>query len=400
MHIAFLTSEYVTESNFAGGLAQYLGRVTTGLVNRGHNVVVFVISEKSGELDYKGVLVKRIKTQRWWLLRFVNFILHIIKRPRLIESQQASSIAKGLDKALRKYSSKMRFDIIQAASWRATGLFVSKRPVAPVVVRVSSYEALLQEHRGSKLTADKRLSCFLERHSIRQANAVYAPSKFMAKEVTRRTGVTTRLVRPPFQYNNEISRSQTGIKEIDHLPAYLLYFGRISRYKGAETLLEAIEPLFSQIPDFNLVIVGPANGDDPAAKRLLSLAETMGESVHYAGVLANDDLVPVIERSRAVVLPSLMDNLPNTCLEAMSLGKVVIGPNGVSFDELIDNGKSGILFKTGDPVCLRESIARAWHLTDQERQSMGNAAKAKVAQIGSDITLSDLEKLYETVISS
>ncbi|MCK5612616.1 glycosyltransferase, partial [Candidatus Pacearchaeota archaeon] len=233
MHIAFLTSEYVTESSFAGGLAQYLGRVTTGLAKRGHHVVVFVASEKAGELDYKGVLVKRIKTQRWWLLRCVNLALYIINQPRLIESQQAGSIAKSLDKALRKYSSEMRFDIVQAASWLATGLFASKSSVAPVVVRVSSYEALLQGYRGSELTVDKKIFCFLERHTIQRANVVYAPSKFIANEIRKRTGIIARTVSPPFSTAGYSEDKQLGADNANGWSDYLLYFGRVSRYKGA-----------------------------------------------------------------------------------------------------------------------------------------------------------------------
>lgn len=48
-----------------------------------------------------------------------------------------------------------------------------------------------------------------------------------------------------------------------------------------------------------------------------------------------------------ILMPSLSDNLPNSCAEAMSLGKIVIGTNGSSLEQFIENKKNGFLAKIG-----------------------------------------------------
>ncbi len=59
--------------------------------------------------------------------------------------------------------------------------------------------------------------------------------------------------------------------------------------------------------------------------------------------LPHRQLYPIIAAARLVVLPSLVDNLPNACLEAMGLGTAVIGTTGASFEELITDGVNGFL---------------------------------------------------------
>ncbi len=63
----------------------------------------------------------------------------------------------------------------------------------------------------------------------------------------------------------------------------------------------------------------------------------------YPGVLPHAQLLPIIEHASAVVLPSRIDNFPNTCLEAMACGKIVIGTRGTSFEQLIDDGISSFV---------------------------------------------------------
>jgi glycosyltransferase involved in cell wall biosynthesis len=99
-------------------------------------------------------------------------------------------------------------------------------------------------------------------------------------------------------------------------------------------------------------------------------------------------LYPVIAGAHLVVLPSLIENLPNACLEAMGLGKVVIGTSGTGFDELISEERRDFLFrlttlKAGrkDHLCMDQSEAgrtkvrqarqkrRSFHRSEPSRHS-------------------------------
>ena len=189
MRIAFITPEFVTESYFAGGLAQYLGRFVPALVKRGHHVEVFVIGKEQGRFLYEGATVYRVVPKKWLPLRIANGVCRITGKSRLAKTQRMCSVAKGLDEALRARDKEVAFDIIQATNWMITGFFAVRRPVAPVVIRMSSYSQMCDEAQGIKPTLDKRISYYFERVSLSSASAVYSPSRFLAESIHKITGI-------------------------------------------------------------------------------------------------------------------------------------------------------------------------------------------------------------------
>ncbi|MGE5295491.1 MAG: glycosyltransferase family 4 protein, partial [Solirubrobacterales bacterium] len=168
--------------------------------------------------------------------------------------------------------------------------------------------------------------------------------------------------------------------------------------KGAALLAEAVQPLLHDLPDLHLAVAGP-DGGDGSQDLLVSLQQSFPDRVRCLGVLSPEKLRPVVRNARAVVLPSLMDNLPNTCLEAMGLGRVVIGPDGVSFDELLVDGDSGILFQLGDVASLQRTIVHTWNMSDEIRTRIGQKAKSFVdTAMAPHKTSRELESLYAEVI--
>ncbi len=61
MHIALLTSEYVTEANYDGGLANYVHRLARALRAHGHEVTVIVISDRDEDREDEGVRLLRVR---------------------------------------------------------------------------------------------------------------------------------------------------------------------------------------------------------------------------------------------------------------------------------------------------------------------------------------------------
>ena len=66
-----------------------------------------------------------------------------------------------------------------------------------------------------------------------------------------------------------------------------------------------------------------------------------------------------------VVLPSRIDNYPNTCLEAQALGKIVIGPRGSSLEEMIIDGETGFLSTPGSVESLVAVIQGGLSLSEK-----------------------------------
>lgn len=116
---------------------------------------------------------------------------------------------------------------------------------------------------------------------------------------------------------------------------YLLYFGRLEKEKGIETLLDAME----QLPDEKLIIAG---------KGSYKVKDT--ENVKYLGFV--DDINELVSKAKLVIIPSLWyENNPLNALEAIALGTPILASDIGGIPELTDN-----LFKPGDASDLANKI--------------------------------------------
>jgi glycosyltransferase involved in cell wall biosynthesis len=88
-----------------------------------------------------------------------------------------------------------------------------------------------------------------------------------------------------------------------------------------------------------------------------------------------------------------MDNLPNACLEAMALGKAVIGTEDSTLAELIVDEETGFLCPAADVPALRDKILYAWDHPHLQR--IGAAAQEKMQEFASEITANALLNYYQ-----
>jgi glycosyltransferase involved in cell wall biosynthesis len=102
--------------------------------------------------------------------------------------------------------------------------------------------------------------------------------------------------------------------------------------------------------------------------------------------------------ARAVVIPSLVENFPNVCLEAMAHRCVVVGTRGIAFDQLLIDGVSGLLCEPGSPAGLVEAVGKALRLTEAERQAMGEKAAERIRALRPEIVVEQLLDFYRTVM--
>jgi hypothetical protein len=63
MHIGFLTPEYVSARSLDGGLANYLKKTAAALVNRGHQVTIFCLSDRDSVWSDNNVKIIEINAR-------------------------------------------------------------------------------------------------------------------------------------------------------------------------------------------------------------------------------------------------------------------------------------------------------------------------------------------------
>ena len=80
----------------------------------------------------------------------------------------------------------------------------------------------------------------------------------------------------------------------------------------------------------------------------------------WRGPLERPQLYGIVSGAVASVLPSRVDNLPNTVIESLQYRVPVIGSRGASIDEMVEEGRNGILVPIEDVDALAEAMVRVW----------------------------------------
>lgn len=392
MRIAFVTPEYVTESNFDGGLANYLHRVSLALVQLGHHPIIVVSSDRDEVINDNEIEINRVRVDcNHFLFRLAKKLYHNKMNSSLRWLHQSWC----LNKAIKRIHKKEVIDIIQYASYTATGYFRVKK--IPSVVRLSSYQPLWREAYGNLNPSQDELKMeALERESFRRVDGVFGPSHIIAKEVESMLGKEITIIETPFlldthDFDEKIYNQSLAGKK------YLLFFGSLGLLKGVGDIAEIIYELLEKCRDLYFVFVGKNFGIIDTVKKNASEHQSR---VLYFNKINHGELYPVIKNAYAVVLPSRIDNFPNSCLEAMAFKRVVIGTKNTSFEQLIVDGESGFLCEKKNPVDLLRIIEKVLALENVEMVRVGEKAWERIERLKPEIVVNELVNYYTRVITN
>lgn len=395
LRIAFATPEYVTENHFDGGLANYLNRVSKTLVDLGHDVHVVTLSQQDeAEFEHEGVMVHRLTLGRGW--QTVNSLT----RYSLPTTLHWLNFSTQVFRKLKQLHRKEPFHLIQYPNYSSCGVFSIPFLRATHVVRTSSYDPLCNDLSGVKRNLDITIAERLQALQYRLTRNVHVPSFAMQKMLSAKAGVrNARVIRSPF-YVETPDWDTTVWERFLKDEEYVLYFGRFQLHKGFHTLVQALPPFLERYPNAYAVCVGrdmETHLGSSMAAFARSYCRRFADRLILMENLPHAQLYPVIERSRLVALPSLIDNFPNSCLEAMGIGKVVIGTRGTSFEELITDGVNGFLVEPNNPEALADKLITAW--VDQKLDVIAAAAKQTMYDFAPEKTVAALLSYYFAVLN-
>jgi glycosyltransferase involved in cell wall biosynthesis len=153
----------------------------------------------------------------------------------------------------------------------------------------------------------------------------------------------------------------------------LLYFGRLSAEKGVDDLLRSMQ----KIPQMRLIIAG----DGPQRGELQDLAVSLELSnVEFVGHVGRAERDELIAKSRFTVLPShAYETLGKTILESYAEGRAVVASDLGSRRELVHQGETGLLYRTGD-VDQLASVIQSLASKPELAEKMGRAGWEAVRQ--------------------
>jgi glycosyltransferase involved in cell wall biosynthesis len=171
----------------------------------------------------------------------------------------------------------------------------------------------------------------------------------------------------------EIAAAQLAVPLVTE-EKYIVFVGRLEKIKGAHTVLTAMKAN----PDIQLKLIG--TGTQELELKAYAKANHL-TNITFLGKQPKRQTLEIISRSEFLVCPSeWYEVLGFTIVEAMALGKPVIGSAIGAIPEMVIPGKTGILFAPGNAVELSEKI-RALYADQKSISSMGKNAKEHIYQL-------------------
>jgi phosphatidylinositol alpha-1,6-mannosyltransferase len=226
----------------------------------------------------------------------------------------------------------------------------------------------------------------LRRICLRRADIVTAPSRYTAgklHEIQRLPEAKIRIL--PWGMDPTFLELAERVSEFAQplgIPnaRYVLAVGRWSsaeRYKGFDTLIRVLPGLLRDAPDLHLVLAG--DGDDRPSLEELAKTMRVEQRIHFVSGLSRQQLVACYAGADVFALPSSGEGFGFVFLEAMALGRAVVGGNHGGVPDIIEEGITGFLVTHGDEKHLGSILSLL--LTDRAlREEMGRRGRDRVMQ--------------------
>jgi glycogen(starch) synthase len=385
MKIALLSFEYPAETGF-GGIGSYTWHHARALAKLGHEVHVLAGAREATPLrsnQHDDVTVHRFWAGGTAMRAFARLGAFRLwwTRQRL---QNAWSMYQGILVLHREH----RYDVLEMPECGGEGALVTRLLKVPAVVRLHSPSRLIMPYYDVRRT-DTLLCSTIEQRAIQSATALTACSRFVADEVTRKLGV-----------NRHISIISNGLdvewfdalaEPVDVYRKYdlprrqlmILFVGRIERRKGIYLLPEIASSILERF-DVTFLLAGDDLFGYAANTLLPALASLrLKGSIHWLGALGLSEVRQLMRASDIFLLPSLWENCPYSCLEAMAAGRAIVSADQGGMPELIQDGVNGLLAVSGSASSFVHRIEQL--IADSAlRQRLGCAARQTVERLHRD----------------
>jgi len=185
--------------------------------------------------------------------------------------------------------------------------------------------------------------------TFRKIQCYIAPSEFTARKLAE-SGVTHR--EKIAVLGHFASSLNAGVVKRKNVPGYMLYVGRLSPEKGVVLLIKAATDSLG----VGIKIIG----DGPQYSKLVKLTRKLNAThIEFLGRVEGKDKIKYLENAMATIVPSVCyETFGLTALESLSVGTPVIAANTGSLPFIVNDGKNGLLFESGNYMDLRDKIKK------------------------------------------
>lgn len=360
MKIAFISFEYPPKTPI-GGIGTYLYQIAHLLQVRNNYVEVFTTTEIGKNTSEKedDILVHRIGTTDRNIFR--NKVCE-----KFLERNQA-----------------INFDIIETPEYGADCIFLQPLVKIPIHVKLHTPNFLVQELNRNHISALEKIRFImgalirlkkpklfwiysrkndLEFAMTLKANFISSPSKDLARIVSQRWGIDENEIEVlpyPFTPTQQLLNIFPGVENTES--PIITFIGKLEKRKGILVLLDVIPKVLAKYPKAVFRFIGrpilSPDGQKNMAEYLIFKLFKFKDNLQFIGEISYNELPKHLEETTICLFPSLWENFPNVCLEAMSSARCIIGSRNGGMSEMLD-GDCGILISPEDPEEITNQLLK------------------------------------------
>jgi glycosyltransferase involved in cell wall biosynthesis len=319
-----------------GGPADFTLRFARYLVGKGHTVTLLCWSDVTQfdpdrELGFRVVRIPRVRST---LLRAADTLRALLRAGRYADVWFVNGLPAFAALAAARLGKPAVVKVVGDGAWE-------------LATRRGWFDGTIDEYQRARKTPRLALLDRLRSLPLQHARAVIVPSRYLATLV-RGWGV-------PEARTSVVLNSTSHVAEIPWpLPAHdgatLLTVCRLVPWKGVGGLIDALQYL----PGARLIVAG----DGPLRAALEQQASDRGLAprVTFLGNVPRGAISSLLKQATVFVLNSTYEGLPHVVLEAMAAAVPVIASDAGGTGEVVQHGRTGLLFRPGDTAALVRAL--------------------------------------------
>ena len=276
------------------------------------------------------------------------------------------SVISTLTKRLRAVALEIKPDVIHAHSPplnAIAALRVGRSLGIPVVYEIRAFweDAAVDHGTSREWGLRYRLTRAMETYALQRVHAATTICNGLRAEIVGRGIPASKVTVIPNAVNiddfsvggkrDEALALQLGIAGCQVLG----FIGSFYAYEGLDILLHALPAMLATNPAIRVLLVG--GGPQDAQLKQLAVDLNVAEHVIFTGRVPHDQVQRYYDLIDVLVYPRLKMRLtdlvtPLKPLEAMAQGRILVASDVGGHCELIEDGKTGVLFEAGNPQAL------------------------------------------------
>ncbi len=276
------------------------------------------------------------------------------------------AVISTLTRRLKQVALEVKPDVIHAHSPplnAIAALRVGRALGIPVVYEIRAFweDAAVDHGTSSEWGVRYRLTRAMETYALQRVDAATTICEGLRAEIVGRGIPASKITVIPNAVNIEDfsvgeARDEALAKQLGIEGCQVLGFiGSFYAYEGLDILLRALPEMLAKNPAIRVLLVGGG----PQDAQLKQLATELGVtgSVIFTGRVPHEQVQRYYNLIDVLVYPRLKMRLtdlvtPLKPLEAMAQGRILVASDVGGHGELIEDGKTGVLFEAGNPQAL------------------------------------------------